>query len=174
MTIRAADPTDAAAIARVHVDSWRIAYRGLVPDEYLANLSHEDSEDTWRRILGERDGKCLFVADVDAAGVVAFALGGPGRSRDPVDPAYQGELWGMHILEEYRRRGLGRALAREVVRWLAAKGMHSMFVWFLQDAPARLFYEALGGRLLRVTQIEIGGARLNYVAYGWLDTRSLA
>jgi len=44
-----------------------------------------------------------------------------------------------------------------------------MFVWFLQDAPARLFFEALGGRLL-----EIGGARLNYVAYGWLDTRSLA
>ena len=67
-------------------------------------------------ILGERAGEWLFVADVDAAGVVAFASRGPGRSRDPVDPAYQGELWGMHILEEYRRRGLGRALAREVVR----------------------------------------------------------
>jgi len=113
VTIRAANPKVAAAIARVHIDNWRTAYRGLVPDAYLAELSYDESEGTWRRILGEADGKRLFVAETDNAGVIGFALGGPARARDPVDPAYKGELWGIHILEGYRRQGIGRALVRE-------------------------------------------------------------
>ncbi len=172
VTIRVADPKDAAAIARVHIASWRTAYRGLVPDEYLAELCYDESEGTWRRILGD-DGTRLFVAEVDNAGVVGFALGGPGRAREPVAPVYTGELWGIHILEAFRRRGIGRELVGEVARWLASQGMRSMFVWFLNDAPARRFYEALGGRPLRTTHIEIGGAILDYTAYGWLDISAL-
>ena len=90
-----------------------------------------------------------------------------------MDPAYTGELWGIHILERYQRRGIGRALVRAVARWLATQGMHSMFVWFLQDAAARHFYEALGGQHLQTKQIEIGGAVLAYAAHGWLDTSIL-
>ena len=173
VTIRAADARDAAAIARVHIDSWRTAYRGLVPNRYLSELSYDESERTWHRILAVVSESRLVVAHVDGAGVVGFALGGPGRARDPVDPAYTGELWGIHILEAYQRRGIGRALVRAVARWLATQGMHSMFVWFLQDAPARHFYEVLGGRRLQTKQIEIGGAVLAYTAYGWLDTSIL-
>ena len=39
--IRVANVPDAAAIAKVHVDSWRTTYTGIVPDEYLAQLSYE-------------------------------------------------------------------------------------------------------------------------------------
>jgi len=173
VTIRAADQKDATAIARVHIDSWRTAYRGLVPDAYLAQISYEESEGTWRRILCEGDDKRLLVAEMDDVGVVGFALGGRGRTGDPVDPAYEGELWGIHILAEHRRQGIGRMLVREVARWLATQGMHSMFVWFLHDAAAPHFYRALGGQHLRTTKIEIGGAVLDYTAYGWLDATML-
>ena len=44
MLIREASPTDAAAIARVHVDSWRTTYAGIVPADYLANLSYTRRE----------------------------------------------------------------------------------------------------------------------------------
>jgi len=37
--IRPALPNDAAEIARVHVDSWRSSYRGLLADEFLDSLS---------------------------------------------------------------------------------------------------------------------------------------
>ncbi|HNI60392.1 MAG TPA: GNAT family N-acetyltransferase, partial [Pseudomonadota bacterium] len=33
--VRPAGPDDAEAIARVHVETWRATYRGLVPDHYL-------------------------------------------------------------------------------------------------------------------------------------------
>jgi hypothetical protein len=49
--IRAASPTDARGIAAVHVASWRTTYRGIVPADYLAGLSADAREHSWRRQL---------------------------------------------------------------------------------------------------------------------------
>jgi hypothetical protein len=50
MHIREATMADVAAIARVHVESWRATYKGLLPDGYLANLTYEQREPLWREI----------------------------------------------------------------------------------------------------------------------------
>jgi len=42
MIIREAEPSDAAMLAEVHVDSRRTAYRDILPQEYLASLSYLD------------------------------------------------------------------------------------------------------------------------------------
>jgi hypothetical protein len=41
------------------------------------------------------------------------------------------------------------------------------------DNPARRFYEALGGQLIKSSQFELGGTTIDEVAYGWLDIRTL-
>ena len=46
-----------------------------------------------------------------------------------------------------------------------------MLVWVLADNPSRHFYEALGGQYVSAKQIEIGGAMLDEVSYGWRDIR---
>ena len=35
MLLRPAEPADAMAVARVHVRAWQVAYRDLLPDDYL-------------------------------------------------------------------------------------------------------------------------------------------
>ena len=52
--MRDAEPGDEYGIARVHVDSWRAAYAGLVPDDVLAGLSIEGRALGWGRSI--RDG----------------------------------------------------------------------------------------------------------------------
>jgi hypothetical protein len=42
-------PDDAEAIARVHVDSWRTTYQGILPDEVLAGLSVERRRAFWAK-----------------------------------------------------------------------------------------------------------------------------
>jgi hypothetical protein len=42
--IREANIGDAPAIVRVHIDSWRPTYRGIVLDDYLEGLFHEERE----------------------------------------------------------------------------------------------------------------------------------
>jgi hypothetical protein len=53
MLIRDALQTDAAGIARVHVNSWRSTYRGIVPDQFLDSLSLERREQYWHDLLSD-------------------------------------------------------------------------------------------------------------------------
>jgi len=53
LVVRRAEPRDAPAVARVHVASWRQAYRGLLPQEYLDSLSVEARTTTWAKAFGQ-------------------------------------------------------------------------------------------------------------------------
>ncbi len=173
MLIRPARISDAEGIARVHVDSWRTAYPGIVPDDYLANMSYEQRSGVWESILSEADEtNPNYVAVDDNGVVVGFAGGGPERSGDP---DLDGELYVLHLLEDSQRRGAGRRLVTSVASDLARNGMVSMFVWVLeQNRPACHFYEALGGLPVRKQEISIGGVTLAEVGYGWPDIGPLS
>jgi hypothetical protein len=48
-----------------------------------------------------------------------------------------------------------------------------MLVWVLSGNPFREFYENLGGKLAGKKLLNVCGADLQEVAYGWPDLRSL-
>lgn len=171
MCIRAADVSDSAAIAKVHVDSWRTTYAGIMPDEHLSSLSYEQREREWRNGLSTPGEATFTLVAQDAAGdVIGFASGGPERGGDP---AFQGEIFAIYLLRAYQGMGLGRRLTRAVAERLMSEGFGSLLVWVLAENPSRRFYEALGGECLEEKVITIGGANLVEVAYGWRDLRVL-
>jgi GNAT superfamily N-acetyltransferase len=167
--VRSATFADAAAIARVHVDTWWTTYRGIVPEAHLAKLSYEKQTSFFERMLTS-SGLHYFVAEDADGQIVGVASGGPERTGDL---GYAGELCGIYVRESSQRQGIGRQLVRAVVDRLIAGGIHAMLVWVLAANPARRFYEALGGQQVATKQIEIGGALLDEVAYGWPDVRVL-
>ncbi|MBC8509881.1 MAG: GNAT family N-acetyltransferase [Anaerolineales bacterium] len=171
MLIRKAIVQDANAIARVHVDSWRTTYQGIVADDYLAALSYEQREKMWHDYLTSSERQSiLFVSDLDEDGVIGFVSAG---SRNEDDPIHKGEIYALYVLEKFHRRGVGRTLFQASVNELSKMGFSSLLVWVLKDNPACKFYEAIGGRYLREKEIEIGDQRLAEVAYGWSDTRNI-
>jgi GNAT superfamily N-acetyltransferase len=165
--VREARQEDAAAIARVHVDSWRTSYRGIVPEAFLASMSYEDFENHWRGWLrGVGDPRWAYrVAELPSGRIVGFASGGPQQGSAYSD--YAGELYALYLLREHQRAGIGRRLFGSVARGLAEGGNASLLAWVLARNPSRRFYEAVGGKLLGSQEIEIGGTRLEEVAYGW-------
>ena len=171
MIIRQATLEDAAGIARVHVDTWRTTYRGIVPEEYLANMSYEESEKRWADRLSDSEGKtCIYVAEGEAGQIVGFVCGGPDRDNDPV---YQSELYAIYILQGSHGQGIGRRLTLAMVEGLLQMGFDSMILWVFAVNPARRFYEALGGQLVKSNQFEINGVFIDEVAYAWPDIRTL-
>ena len=161
--VRPAEAADAAAIARVHVQTWRSTYRGMLPDDFLDSLDHARYEERWRRSLTDR-GTRVYVAE-DAREVVAFASAGRERAGED---GYGGELYAIYVLREAQGRGHGKSLVRAVSAGLRDMNLHDMIVWVLRDnAPARGFYERLGGVYVRTQPITIGSAVLDEVSYGW-------
>ncbi|MCY4370896.1 MAG: hypothetical protein OXF41_16100 [bacterium] len=79
MRIREATEADIPSLARVHVDSWRSTYAGIVPDEYLSGLSYRDRESFWEAVLTTaRPGIGNFVAETPSGDVVGMAGGRTG------------------------------------------------------------------------------------------------
>src|SRR5215212_9715499 len=146
--VREARQEDATAIARVHVDSWRITYRGIVPDSFLAEMSYEDFEECWRGWL-QNVGEPRWayrVAELPSGRIVGFASGGPRQGPPYTD--YAGELYTLYLLREHQRAGSGQRLVGSVARGLAEGGPYSLLAWVLASNPSRRFYEAVGGELL--------------------------
>lgn len=172
--VREARQEDAAAIARVHVDSWRTSYRGIVPEAFLAGMSYADFEGRWQEWLrGVGDPRWAYrVAELPSGRIVGFASGGPQQG--PAYADYAGELYTLYLLREHQRAGIGRCLFGSVARGLAEGGITSLLAWVLARNPSRRFYEAVGGTLLGRQEIEIGGVRLEEVAYGWPDIEGVA
>ena len=165
MIIRPAILEDAQAIAHVHVEAWRTAYRGLLPDAFLDGLAAAARQDQWQAILTRNAPKAFtFVAELNGE-VVGFASGGPERKNDPI---FTGELYAIYLLDEFRGRGIGTSLFRTAVEQLLALGMSSVKVWVLRDNPYRAFYERHGGVLVGEDTIKIGDTNLIEVAYGWV------
>jgi len=168
--VRPAAISDARGIARVHVAAWRDAYRSILPRSHLDALDEE--------ILARRREQTLvasdlltFVATRDDR-IVGYCVAGPNRG---APPGFLGELHAIYLLPEAQGLGLGRRLTLAAAEWLLEKLGDSMIVWtFEQNAPARAFYQHLGGVLRGYRFLTIDGAgTFPVVGYGWEDVRTL-
>ena len=160
---------DAAAIAHVHVESWRNTYRSLMPDAVLEGLSVERRAEFWRGVLERAKKQFVFVAQ-DEGRTVGFVNGGPEQE---ADPHYTAELYALYLLKEYQGCGYGKALFSATVKTLIERGHTAMLLWVLSTNPSRGFYEAVGGSYLKTKPLELGGMTLIEVAYSWDDLPSL-
>src|SRR5712692_6253789 len=114
--IRPAIVSDASGLARVHIESWRTTYKGIVPDDYLANMSLERRMLNWQRNLSEFAYRnYTYVAEDEAGQIVGFINGGPEREGDEF---YKGELYAIYLLEEHQGYGLGKRLALALMEHL--------------------------------------------------------
>ena len=156
--IRAAIPADIAGLARVHVQSWRETYAGIVPQAVLDNLSLESYEAQWRRTL--EAGNTVFVAEV-ADDIVGFVSCGGTR-----DEGFDGEVYALYLLESQHGRGIGKALFQAALEALRFQGKRRVIVWVLALNPTRTFYRYMGGLQTLDKTVEIGGVTL--LEYGFV------
>jgi GNAT superfamily N-acetyltransferase len=175
VVIREAVPADAPTIARVHVESWRTTYAGLMPAAVIASQTVARREASWSQqieaVLSEPVRGVILVADHPKAGVVGF--GSAGREREQ-DAGFDAELYTLYLLEEHQSRGLGRRLLRRTAAELSRHGHRSMRVWVLAGNPAEAFYARMGGVRAGEKHEDVAGHTLTEVAYVWHDLTTLA
>lgn len=165
MNIRRAQLQDAAAIAHVHVDTWRSTYRGIAPDERLDGMTYERSQRNWEERISDPDRRnTLFVAEDDGGSVVGFASCGAARE-DAQD--YESELYAIYVNQNMQRKGFGKRLVFSVAQALKARGFDSMLIWVLADNQYNRFYESIGGTQVRTREVAVGGKSLRELGYGW-------
>ena len=159
MEIRPVRPEDDRyAISRVYEESWRQAYRGIVPQAYLDSIP----PGRWAPFI-DTPGMDSLVA-VEGGEIVGTACCCPARL---ARMSGWGEIVSLYLLPPFQGRGYGRALLLAAVDALESMGSRDVFLWVLeQNLRARRFYEQMGfcpsGEYLDDV---IGGAALREVQY---------
>ena len=168
--VRAATAADAPGIARVHQESWRTTYGGILPADVIAAMAGRKSEAQWRRRLArEGDASRTWVAQQDGA-IVGFAHCGDARHRlEGLDA----EIYALYVLQGHQRRGIGRALVRACARHFVRQAQFGFYLWVLKANRARLFYEAMGGEEAGEKTERLGLHSFSEVAYAWHDLTAL-
>ena len=170
-TIREAQPSDAPAIAAVHVESWRSAYAGLLPDSVLVRMSIETHTAQWARTLGRRRNRdTVLVADIPGLGIAGFGSCGPARERRL---PHRGEIYTLYVDPGHQYQGIGRQLLNGLLDSLVARGVDSALAWVLAENPSRFFYESMGGRRVAERDEALWNMVLHEAAYGWTDLAGL-
>ncbi|RKL64746.1 GNAT family N-acetyltransferase [Salipaludibacillus neizhouensis] len=168
--IRISTLEDMPSIAKVHVESWRTTYKGIVDSQFIENLTYEWSEKRHLNVLSNKD-MFIYVVEDKQGNIIGFTSGGPERTNDPL---YDGELHAIYLLDEYQGLGLGRKLFTAVTRRLREDGFNSLIVLVLENnISAREFYKSLGGKEVREGMLELKGQKYKDIAYGWTEIASL-
>jgi GNAT superfamily N-acetyltransferase len=133
--IRVAGIDDVVDVERVRLESWRAAYRGLLPDHVLDGLRLTEERVAFlkERHFSGRLGTDVLVADVGGE-TVGMAVAGPCRDEDL--PGLR-ELYALYVLAPHWGEGLGHQL-------IEACGPVEV-TWVLEgNTRARRFYERQG------------------------------
>ena len=145
MTIRPAAPGDAAAIAAVHVASWRAAYRDDAPEGWLDTHTLRSRTAAWEAQLRDDGlGRSVTQLAVIEGEVVAFCgVATPSRDRDADEDT--AEVATFYVDPARWRAGAGSALMASARDRLGAAGWETLTLWVLEtNARARAFYVAHG------------------------------
>lgn len=167
--IRLANPADAPAIGDLHVRSWQVAYRGIVPQAILDGLSIAQRVEFWSRVLAiqstdpERDGRTWVV---EHAGAVAGFASTRACRDDDVDPG-TGEVHAIYLAPEVWSRGLGSRLLAVAAGDLRERGFAPLVLWVIEaNLRGRGFYEREGWRPDGARQpIDFDGVPVDEIRY---------
>lgn len=154
---------DLGAIAEVHIQAWRAAYRGLVPDAVLDQRSIESCEDLWRDALASGEPALLLArSGDDCVGFIAY-----GAARDDDAGPRCAEIWTLYLHPDHWGRGLGRQLWQAACQALVDKGIDTVFLWVVTgNHRAIAFYHAMGCHAEnRFKQVQRGEVRLHEQRY---------
>jgi ribosomal protein S18 acetylase RimI-like enzyme len=156
---------DVDALAALHVASWREAYRGMLPDDFLAGPVLRDREQLWAsRLLPPHDSIAVIKAMSDGVliGFGCVLLDG--------DPIWGADLDNLHVKPGMKRMGIGRQLLSKCRAWIRSKDpARPMYLWVLEaNHNARAFYEREDGRAGERRNIPVtAGIYANAIRYSW-------
>ena len=170
-TVRPAEPSDAAEIARIQLATWRAAYTDLLPADILAALDADEAAATWRHTIEQGPAR-VFVA-FESQWCVGFCAAGQAPQDDsadangvPVPDAERVALVSTLLVEpRWGRRGHGGRLVAAAGGAMLAAGLARGIAWVAEADKASLSFWDRAGWVIdgTVRTLDAGGTPLREV-----------
>lgn len=169
--LRAAGLSDAPALARLHAESWRSAYRGMLGDAYLDGDIFAERAAFWHGALSQPPPNQHVIVAEHEGGLVGFV-----SAYGADDPGWGTRIEAVHVSPALKRRGVGARLMAEAAAWCgeAYPGL-GIYLHVLQpNVAAQRFYESLGAHNAESGVWKaLDGGEVPEFRYVWPDPQTL-
>jgi GNAT superfamily N-acetyltransferase len=173
LKIRPGEISDVPEISRVYFEVWHDTYQGLVPEPFLKGMTQEVAHQIFLNGF-QTQGFDFFVRVIESPEGRLIGYLDAGKDRSSTQKGL-GEIYGLYLMKEHQRQGMGEVLFRSAVEWFQTLGMTAYRTWVLDRGPSRFFYEKMGGVLQDDQQIHtIAGTSIRLVPYQWEMPRKTA
>lgn len=169
--IRPAHAGDAPAIGRLHAESWRATYRGMLEDAYLDGPVFAEREALWAGRLTRPDPSLIALVAEEAgllAGFVCAFTGAHARHGTLLD--------NLHARPGATGKGTGSRLLGALARELATRAVDEpIHLWaFEGNRRTCEYYEKFGATAVKRAMIDMpGDARVAEWLYVWPSLEAL-
>jgi len=164
IVVRRGRPTDAKTLSEIFRDSWRLAYRGIIPHNHLESMIARRGAKWWANAIRSRETMLVLCVSRQVAGYATIGL---SRTRGRIGKA-EGEIYEMYLAPVYQGLGLGEHLFEGARHALEMQGHAGLIVWALADNGGAIdFYWRRGGRPIKEATELVGGAKLRKIAFEW-------
>jgi ribosomal protein S18 acetylase RimI-like enzyme len=152
-------------ICALHVQSWRQAYVGMLPDSFLAEPVVANRNAVWQQRFAEPKANQRIVVAMDDQQLCGFVC-----VYGDEDSQLGTFIDNLHVDESYKGQGIGKELMLDVTDW--HKQQHpgvGMYLEVLADnVGAQRFYQKLGATSLRHQYWDPpAGERIKEFVYVW-------
>ncbi len=160
--IRYANVNDAKILGEIHSRSWKVAYKGIVPDKILENITVQKRQKYFEEALANGwEEDAIISKNNEDVGFICI-----GGCRDTDKTSICGEIWGIYLLPEYWNMGIGSELTNWGINELKKRNYNQVTLWVLEkNINARKFYEKLGFRHDGTVKEITIGEKLNEYRY---------
>jgi ribosomal protein S18 acetylase RimI-like enzyme len=148
VSVRPATADDVADLARIQLDTWRLAYQTVLPAEILQSLTTDGIAASWHAaVTAPPSPSHQVLVAMEGEYRVGFTAFGPDADRQPQDPEPDTTAAISMLLVEPRwgRRGHGSRLLAAVVDLARAGGASRLVAWVpVADTASLQFYRSAG------------------------------
>lgn len=152
--IRNVKKEDIPSVVDIQIKGWQTAYKGIIEDEYLNNLSNE-YEFRIKKMEKNYMTNGFIVAEQNDE-VVAFCRYVFNNSFSQEIENADCELCAIYVRPDLKHCGIGTQLFNYVINEFKNKNKSTMILWCLNDnESSKNFYTKIGGTIITERNIEI-------------------
>jgi GNAT superfamily N-acetyltransferase len=159
---REAKSGDAIDLARIHEETWRSTYQGIIPHLHLERMIVKRGPRWWAQNIRRGYGLMVMTYKGQPQGYASFGKARYAPSRTT------GEIYELYIAPCFQGLGLGKKLFTAARRNLEKRGMRHLIIWALADnEKACDFYAQQGGKHVATAPERYDEVELQKVAFSW-------
>lgn len=159
--IRQANETDSYNIAKLIIAGWQTAYKGLIDDIFLNNMSIDIIAQNWKdNIESQNKDNNIYVYEESNKIIGIIRFGKPDNNSSN----YNAEIHVLYVEPSLKRNGIGSKLFAFAKNYFVSNNLTNMIIWCLHNnIPSIKFYEKMGGKIVLTRKAIINNMELTEV-----------